>query len=371
MILTTIGWTEVDIQRIVRMVLVRIIGRMIVGNPACRTPEWLDLGEHFTEDFVEASIIMRLVPSWLHFLVTNIIPQRWRLKRRLRETTNIVAPVIARHEEAVRSRSQGMEIEEENTMMNWMLDNEEDQNYVLANMAKLVLIILVPAAHTSAMAISNMLFDLCAHPEWDAKLRKEICDVTDELGKVGERTPVKEWNTRLELLDSFFMESQRLSQPLSSKPTALSFKALYLLRVVTPNRFATESFTFKDGLHIPKGSLLGWISIHNQIDPEVTPEPEVFDPMRCYRKRYSSPDEESKHLAGQPALDSLTFGFGSQACPGRYIAVNVIKMVVSRLLVDYEFKYAEGKAKPRSIHLLEFIFPDPASTLMMRKRQVV
>ncbi|KAI0124115.1 hypothetical protein BJ170DRAFT_72948 [Xylariales sp. AK1849] len=91
--------------------------------------------------------------------------------------------------------------------------------------------------------------------------------------------------------------------------------------------------------------------------------------MRGFRKRNSSPGEESKHLAGQPSRENLSFGFGSQACPGRNIAVSVVKMVVSRLLLDYEFKMAEGEQKPMSIHLLKFIFPDPASKLMMRKRR--
>lgn len=123
----------------------------------------------------------------------------------------------------------------------------------------------------------------------------------------------------------------------------------------------------KDGLQIPKGALLGWVSIHNQIDPKITPRPEQFDPMRSYRKRQASAVEASKHQAGQPSLENLSFGFGSQACPGRNIAVSVLKMVVSRLLADYEFKFGEHQAKPSNIHLLEFIIPDPKAKLMMRK----
>ncbi|KAH6645042.1 cytochrome P450 [Truncatella angustata] len=348
-------WTEVDIQHIIRMILVRIIGKMIIGNPACRTPEWLEMGEHFTEDFVAASIIMRLLPPWLHPLFTNLIPQRWRLRRRLREARKIVEPAIARHQQAVNKKTTELDFDEEDSMMSWMMENGEDKDYVLSNMATLVLVILVPAAHTTAMAISNILFDLCVHPEWDTELRKEIRNVTTELGPIGKPTAVKDWVSRLELLDSFFNESQRLSQPIS----------------ITPNRYATESFTFSDGLHVPKGALIGWVGIHNQIDPDITPDPKHFDPTRSYRKRHSSLDEETKHLAGQPSRENLSFGYGSQACPGRHIAVSVVKMVVSRLLLDYEFKSSGEKDKPKSIHLLEFIFPDPAAKLMMRKRQAM
>lgn len=130
-----------------------------------------------------------------------------------------------------------------------------------------------------------------------------------------------------------------------------------------------EDFTFKDGLHIPKGALLGWVSIHNQIDPKIAPDPDRFDPLRSYRKRQVSAEENAKHLAGQPSMENLTFGFGSQACPGRNIAITVLKMILSRILRDYEFKFGEGQARPKNIYLLEFIIPDPKAKLMVRKRR--
>jgi len=201
------------------MLLVRIVGKMIVGKQACRSPEWLDLAQHFTEDFVTASLIMRLLPKWMHPLVTNLIPQRRRLRKRLSGATRITSLCVARHEEAKKQKAQGVEVEEEDNMLAWMLDNAPDKKYVLSNLPTLVLVILVPAAHTTAMAISNLLFHLCEHPEWDEKLRKEIADVNKESGHIGERFPVKDWVPKLELLDSFFNESQRLSQPLSSKST--------------------------------------------------------------------------------------------------------------------------------------------------------
>jgi cytochrome P450 len=142
-----------------------------------------------------------------------------------------------------------------------------------------------------------------------------------------------------------------------------------LLAAVTPNRYAYESVTFKDGLTIPKGALVGFVSIHNQIDPEIAPDPDAFDPMRSYRKRYSSPDERDKHLAGQTSKENFSFGYGQQACPGRNYAVNVIKLVLSQMLVDYEFKYVAGNTKPTKYHLLEFIIPDPTAKVMMRKRR--
>lgn len=200
----------------IQKLLARLVGKMIVGKPACRSPEWMDLAEHFTEDFVTASIIMRLVPKWMHPLLTEVIPQRRRLRKRLQGVFKITDPCIARHEEAKMKRKQGLEVEEEENMVAWILDNIKDQDYVLKNLNKLVVVMLVPAAHTTAMGISNLLFDLCSHPEWDSTLHQEVLQVNKEYGEIGERLPMKEWVTKLELLDSFFNESQRLSQPLAS-----------------------------------------------------------------------------------------------------------------------------------------------------------
>lgn len=212
-----VDWTEIDIQKVIQMILVRMVGKMIVGKEACRSPEWIDLAQHFTEDFVTASIIMRLLPKWMHPIVTNLIPQRWRLRKRLAGARKITDPAVARHREIKRMMAEGVAVDEEDNMLGWLLDNIPNQKYLMENLPTIVLVILVPAAHTTAMGISNLLFHLCEYPEWDAKLFNEIVNVNKRFGPIGQQLAVKDWTPKLELLDSFFNESQRLSQPLSSK----------------------------------------------------------------------------------------------------------------------------------------------------------
>ncbi|KAI0196452.1 cytochrome P450 [Astrocystis sublimbata] len=344
-------WEKVDISHVVSQILVRCIGKMIVGNPACRSEKWLKLG--YTEDFVAASLIMRFLPTWTHPLITNIIPQRKRLVNGVQTVREIIAPMIARHEEFNKQRAQGIEVDEEDSMLNWVLDNADEE--ALKNIAQIVLVMFVPAAHTTSMGIANVLFDLCNrdHPEWVQDLREEISEVTDEFGPIGEKVPVRDWALKLDKLDSFFQESQRLSQPIS----------------ITPNRYAYQDVTFKDGLTVPKGALIGFVAVHNQIDPEIAPNPEVFDPMRSYRRRMVNAEERQKYMAGQPSKENFAFGYGAQACPGRNYAVAVLKMVLSRIIMDYEFKFPEGQTGPTKYHLMEFIIPDPRARLMMRKRK--
>lgn len=91
--------------------------------------------------------------------------------------------------------------------------------------------------------------------------------------------------------------------------------------------------------------------------------------MRNYRKRHSSTEQFSKNLAGQTDRDNLAFGYGSQACPGRHFAVSMIKMVVSKLLMDLEFKLPDGQARPSVLTLGDMTCLDPSAKILMRTRQ--
>lgn len=65
----------------------------------------------------------------------------------------------------------------------------------------------------------------------------------------------------------------------------------------------------------------------------------------------------------------LHFGHGKYACPGRFFAVLEMKMILARMLVEYEFKYPEGQGRPRNLTMDENVLPDPAARLLVRKRQ--
>lgn len=142
-----------------------------------------------------------------------------------------------------------------------------------------------------------------------------------------------------------------------------------MTREVTNQRLATVPITLKDGTHIPVGTRIACANADILNDPEITPYPEIFDPMRSHRKRHET-GELSKYQAGQTTKSNLHFGYGRQACPGRHFAIGEIKMILGRLLLEYEFKYPEGKGRPRTLYAGENAFPDPRAKLMMRKRRM-
>lgn len=131
-----------------------------------------------------------------------------------------------------------------------------------------------------------------------------------------------------------------------------------------------EPLNLKDGTYIPKGARICWAGNSHHNDPLVTPNPAIFDPVRSYMKRHSSPDQMNKHLAGQTGLDHLSFGYGKLACPGRYLAINQMKLVVSRFIMSYDFKFPDNiTSRPQTLDADEFTFLDPSAKIMLRLRR--
>ena len=104
------------------------------------------------------------------------------------------------------------------------------------------------------------------------------------------------------------------------------------------------------------------------MDPTIVPNPQIFDPLRSYRKRLESPEEANRHQFSTTTKNDLHFGHGKYACPGRFFAANEIKMILSRLLLKYEFEYPLDKGRPVNYTAHESVYPDLRARLVMKKR---
>ena len=137
---------------------------------------------------------------------------------------------------------------------------------------------------------------------------------------------------------------------------------------VTNQRLATVPITLKDGTYILAGTRIACANADILNDPEITTNPETFNPMRSHRKRYETGDL-SKNQAGQTTKTNLHFSYRRQACLGRHFAVGEIKIILSRLILEYKFKYLEGKGRPRNFYASKNAFLDPRAKLIIRKRR--
>lgn len=205
------------------MLVARSVGKLLIGSPASQSPEWLEIAGSMPPDIVTAATTIKMLPPWTHLIITHLLPARFRMKRSLRRAAELVVrPAMEMISNKVTTDKaqledgsfQGQEGENQKTLLRWMMDHvDDDENDRLSKMTRRVVFMSFVSTHTTSMAICDILFDLCAHPEFAGVLREEATNVTDELGPMGGRTGTKQWLGRLEKLDSFYVESQRFNYP--------------------------------------------------------------------------------------------------------------------------------------------------------------
>ncbi|KAG6025447.1 hypothetical protein E4U40_002670 [Claviceps sp. LM458 group G5] len=180
---------------------------------------------------------------------------------------------------------------------------------------------------------------------------------------------------RLYKLDSLLKESQRLS-PVFLRGCPIEPHYYYLYtdnKVVTFNRIFHEPINLSDGTHLPSGTRIAVPSHAMLQDPLHVPgrsPPTKFDAFRYSALREES-DATSKYHFSMTDSSNMAFGYGKYACPGRFYASNEMKIVLTTLLLRYDFKFRDGKGRPKNITIDSDMFPDPRARLCVRLRSPV
>ena len=127
---------------------------------------------------------------------------------------------------------------------------------------------------------------------------------------------------------------------------------------------AAEPFTFKDGLHIPQFSQLAFPRYPYGMDADVNPDPETFDYKRHLRRRVGEDNATKFHFASV-SDDTLAWGTGVHACPGRFLAQESLKLIFANLVARYEFRFDKVPGPDRMRGL--FCGADASATAFFRE----
>lgn len=325
-------------------------GAVFLGSSTSRNEDWLSLSIQYPIDTFQTAFQLRMFPKFTHPLLARLLPSRYRLKRSRQKAKSIITSLIAEYQE----KSQAG-FETEDTLLAWMLDNATGAEAEPTEMTSRQLVLTLASIHTTALALSHAFYDLCAHPEYVDSLREEIEEVTR---KYQGADFIKHGLQRLVKLESFLVESQRFHPPVLSKymhyrETQFDYSAK--TPPVSPQRVAMQPIKLHDGTHIPKRTRVAFASAAILMDPAVTPDPDKFNGCRSYHKR-QEPGEEHHHLWVQTDKEHLAFGHGKQACPGRHFAAAEIKVVLARIIKEYDIRYWRGQERPKTFFLDENIF---------------
>ena len=98
--------------------------------------------------------------------------------------------------------------------------------------------------------------------------------------------------------------------------------------------------------------------------------PDKFDPFRYARLRedHNHPANASRFQFATTSENSLHFRHGKFACPGQFLASNEIKIILSEMLLQFDFEFPKGQGRPLSLSADENIYPDPSARVLVRTR---
>lgn len=276
------------------------------------------------------------------------MPSSYKGTGYIRKAKKLLVPEILRRRENEAGGIEALE-EEKMNLLSWMMEIATPEESNPASLAHLEVVMSLASIHTSQMNAVHCLYDLLVYPEYLEQIRQEIRDVIKEMG------PWMTWEkatfSKLRKLDSFMRESQRFNPP-----TLLSMHRVLLQRVV-----------LSDGTVLPRKAHISMAVNAIQNDPDITPEPEVFDGLRYYKLRQRE-GESHLHQFSTTQDRILNFGHGPNSCPGRFFASLEIKVILVRLVMDFEFKFKHGNKRPENLRAHEFIFPNPDAEILMRRR---
>ncbi|HMN79522.1 MAG TPA: cytochrome P450 [Burkholderiaceae bacterium] len=172
-----------------------------------------------------------------------------------------------------------------------------------------VLAMLLAGEDTTANTLAWAMHLLHRHPAALRRAADEVC----ALGRPIDALTQEDLG-RLDFVEACLHETMRL------KPVA-PFMVLQ----------ANEDVQVA-GLRLPRDTLLWCVMRHHSVDGEYFPQPDAFLPERWLDERAAGPGKRI----------SMPFGAGPRICPGRYLALTEMKMVIAMLLSTFDIEAVDA-----------------------------
>lgn len=343
-------WTEVYIYKTLVDVIAQVSGRVFVGPELCEDPFYIDCATNYTVDMIESVQAIKKMRPWLRPFLARRTPAMRRLHQKEKDLVEYLRPVIKQRQEAAKDPNW----EKPDDMTQWILDRSAGDKLPVAEYARIQLSLIFAAIHTTSTTALNIFYTLAVTPEYTEPLREEIRSVLAEHG--GEITTKA--LQQMEKLDSYMKEVIRF----------------YPIGMTSFTRKVNKGITLSNGQHIPAGVVLEVPSHAVYSDPALWPNSDSFDGLRHYNLRRSGSGGATDHARNQFVTtneQNLMFGYGRHACPGRFFATNEIKMIVAKMVLDYDIGMPGGRTERyEQIEQGRGMNPDPTKALVFRKVRV-
>ncbi|KFA70663.1 Atr3 [Stachybotrys chartarum IBT 40288] len=347
-------WTAVKIYpKIMRMVTVST-GRFLVGSELNRSEEYIDTVHNYALDVSSAQSAVHKMHPWLRPLLAEWLPEIRRLRKRTEEAFALFESLIKERMDMQRELS---ESELPDDLLQWMIANRHNYNNEDAHdLVYSQLGLTFTANHSTASTITNALYTLATMGDLIDVIRDDITQGLEESG--GQFTS--------KALDSMWKFDSFIKETVRMNPLVMSVAV----------RKVVEPIKLPSGQVIPTGVTLETPLVAVNLDDQIFPNADVFDPMRFYnlrendRKQGDARDAEFNQLTSS-STSHMSWGFGKHTCPGRAFAAQQIKMILAHIILRYDIKLV-GHSTDRyeNIPKGHLSLPDPTKDILMKRREI-
>ncbi|KAL3474598.1 cytochrome P450 [Aspergillus californicus] len=378
-------WKRFNARTLSLEIMKYVSGRVIFGANLADNKPFTDAMERYTVNVIPSLALQRFFPNLGPLRRFAMYFVHMKQRSPLATAAQFVTADIAQRKRVQQERGPGHERPVD--CIQWILDQDvPGEPKKPEDIANQLLHLSAAIIDAPALALLSELYSVASNEACLDELRVEISQCLAEAGGA--------WNEKsiasMKKFDSFIQECFRHSPGLTS---------CTVLRIVM-----SDTFRFDDALVLPKGTLLAFPTMHILQDPDVHPDPAKFDPLRFYKlrgedagsdrtagfhskqtsqkllfqdsrltevKRTSAPNGSCKtsfHHVWM-FLTARRFGFGRQACPGRFYSLRLLKTVIGELILRYDIRYAGGdRPRPAFYDLDPLIVEDTSVDVEFRLR---
>jgi cytochrome P450 len=279
--------------------------------------------------------ILSLLPTWRVLR----LPADRQLERSVAEVNAAIQGFIAQARE--RMQADPARRDHPSNLLEAMIvaadhsDSGLDDRDVAGN----VLTMLLAGEDTTANTLAWMIHLLQRNP---AVLRSAQDEVRRVVSDAGALTP--EQMAGLDYVEACAHETMRL------KPVA-PFMPLQALR----------DTTIAD-IRVPAGTIVWGVLRHDSVDERHFANPLAFEPQRWLVEGGPA------HAASSAKRVSMPFGAGPRVCPGRYLALLEMKMVMAMLLGRFEIEAVDTPDGKEAQERMAFTMAPVGLTMRLRER---
>ncbi|KAJ5888979.1 hypothetical protein N7495_009020 [Penicillium taxi] len=333
------SWNALDCYTVSRRLVMGLVAKLLIGDD-CRDPANIDLFCDYTAEMIVGGPYIRGFPEFLR----PIIARSSRVVELSNRMQNLILDLINRR----KTKSEKMEKEgkqpEDLTDWFWRWSQSTNNELNELDIAQLLAANTFGASFNTTVVLVQCICELAIRPEYVNLIRQEVVSIL----KSNNNTWTKEGIDSMKKLDSFIKESHRYN----------CFDLAGTPRVVK------KDFHFKNGLRIPKGTVLLTPNAALLFDQKHVRHPFEFDGLRFYDLAQSSENSEMfKYTSTNPHY--LQFGDGRHVCPGRFFAADELRLILAYLLFHFEIKLQRNL--PEGFKIRRDNLPDLGVNILLKK----